>query len=243
MSSSPETLEEVDVEKQLKKQEETGDSESIVLSEKEDTDEEDENEEEDSGPTFDDSEIEDVEEGKVLKDGEILEDVEIQETKGNTTSEPIKTVFAVQDPIDSDELENLEDSDSDDEDLEYLAKLEHDINKETLLSFHPETKQINYKELLTLAEITRNSKGIIIDPLHTTLPFLTRYEKARILGLRAKQINHGSAVFVDVPRNIIDGHTIAIMELTEKKIPFIIRRPMPNGASEYWHVKDLENLE
>ena len=234
MSSSPETLEEVDVEKQLKQQEEAGESDSIVLSEKEDMDEGDESEEDDSGPTFDDSEIE---------DGEVLEDGEIPENKINTTSEPIKTVFAVQDPIDSDELENLADSDSDDEDLEYLGKLEHDINKETLLSFHPETKQINYKELLTLAEITRNSTGTIIDPLHTTLPFLTRYEKARILGLRAKQINHGSAVFVDVPRNIIDGHTIAMMELTEKKIPFIIRRPMPNGASEYWHVKDLEILE
>lgn len=229
MSSSPETLEEVDVEKQLKQQEESGDTDSIVLSEKEDTDEED-----DSGPTFDDSEIEDE---------EVLEDGEIPENKVNTTSEPIKTVFAVQDPIDSDELENMESSDSDDDDLEDLAKLEHDINKETLLSFHPETKQINYKELLTLSEVTRNNAGTIIDPLHTTLPFLTRYEKARILGLRAKQINHGSAVFVDVPRNIIDGHTIAMMELTEKKIPFIIRRPMPNGASEYWHVKDLEILE
>lgn len=232
MSSSPETLEEVDVEKQLKQQEESGDTDSIVLSEKEYTDEED-----DSGPTFDDSDIEDEE---VL---EVLENGEIPENKANSTSEPIKTVFAVQDPIDSDELENMESSDSDDDDLEDLAKLEHDINKETLLSFHPETKQINYKELLTLSEVTRNNAGTIIDPLHTTLPFLTRYEKARILGLRAKQINHGSAVFVDVPRNIIDGHTIAMMELTEKKIPFIIRRPMPNGASEYWHVKDLEILE
>ena len=75
------------------------------------------------------------------------------------------------------ELENLEDSESDDDDLEDLAKLEHDINRETLLSFHPETKQINYKELLTLSTITRNKKGIIVDRLHTTLPFLTRYEK------------------------------------------------------------------
>ena len=241
MSSSSETLEEVDVEKQLKQQEESGDTDSIVLSEKEDTDEED-----DSGPTFDDSEIEDgevLEDGEIPEDGEVLEDGEIPENKINTIPDPTKTVFAVQDPIDSDELDNMEDSDSDDDDLEDLAKLEHDINKETLLSFHPETKQINYKELLTLSEVTRNNEGTIIDPLHTTLPFLTRYEKARILGLRAKQINHGSAVFVDVPRNIIDGHTIAMMELTEKKIPFIIRRPMPNGASEYWHVKDLEILE
>ena len=69
-------------------------------------------------------------------------------------------------------------------------------------------KQINYKELLTLSNITRNKKGQIIDPLHKTLPFLTRYEKAKILGLRANQINHGSKPFVSVQSN--DGHTITI---------------------------------
>ena len=35
---------------------------------------------------------------------------------------------------------------------------------------------------------------------------------------------------------------IAEEELKQKKIPFIIRRPLPNGASEYWKVKDLEML-
>ena len=72
---------------------------------------------------------------------------------------------------------------------------------------------------------------------------LTRYEKAKIIGLRAKQINHGANLFIDVPDNVIEGLTIAEMELQAKKIPFIIRRPMPNGGSEYWKVSDLEILE
>ena len=74
------------------------------------------------------------------------------------------------------------------------------------------------------------------------VPIITdsSYEKAKILGQRAKQINHGSTPFVDVPSNIIDGHTIALIELNQKKIPFIIRRPLPNGTSEYWKVKDLK---
>ena len=100
-----------------------------------------------------------------------------------------------------------------------------------------------YEELLTLSKITRNKKGIIVDPLHITYPFLTRYEKAKILGLRAKQINHGSKPFVDVPNSIIDGHIIALMELNKGQIPFIIRRPMPNGGSEYWKVNDLQIIE
>jgi len=144
-----------------------------------------------------------------------------------------------------DDLEDVssEDEDSDDEYNENMQKLEQDINTDYLYAHHPEIKQINYKELITLSNITRNKKGIIVDPLHKTIPFLTRYEKAKILGLRAKQINHGSLPFIDIPRDIIDGHTIAYMELTQNKIPFIIRRPLPNGGSEYWKISDLKNID
>ena len=96
---------------------------------------------------------------------------------------------------------------------------------------------------MTLSNVVRNKRGHIIDPLHTTIPFLTCYEKAKILGMRAKQINNGAKPFVDVPKSIIDGHTIALMELNKQKIPFIIRRPIPNGGSEYWKVSDLKMIE
>ena len=133
------------------------------------------------------------------------------------------------------------DEDSSDEEESIIYKnLEEDIDTNLLKFYHPETENINYKELLTLSKITKNKKGEIIDPFHKTLPFITQYEKAKILGQRAKQINHGSIPFVDISSNIIDGHTIALMELNQKKIPFIIRRPLPNGTSEYWKVKDLK---
>ena len=93
--------------------------------------------------------------------------------------------------------------------------------------------------MLAMTKIYRNENGIISDELHKTSPILTRFEKARIIGLRAKQINMGASPFIEIPDDIIDGLTIAEMELKEKKIPFIIRRPMPNGGSEYWNLKDL----
>jgi DNA-directed RNA polymerase I, II, and III subunit RPABC2 len=71
---------------------------------------------------------------------------------------------------------------------------------------------------------------------------LTKYEKTRVLGQRAKQIEYGAIPFVKVPENIIEPHIIAELELQEKKIPFIIRRPLPNGSFEYWNLKDLEIL-
>jgi DNA-directed RNA polymerase I, II, and III subunit RPABC2 len=72
---------------------------------------------------------------------------------------------------------------------------------------------------------------------------LTKYEKTRILGQRAKQIDNGAKPFVKVPPNVIDGYHVALLELEQKKIPFIIKRPFPNGGVEYWHVSDLEMLD
>ena len=91
-----------------------------------------------------------------------------------------------------------------------------------------------------MSNVVRDDNGIIVDPLHKTIPFLTKYERARVLGQRAKQIETGSKPLVKVPENIIDGYLIAEIELEQKKIPFIIRRPLPNGGSEYWRLSDLQ---
>ena len=49
-------------------------------------------------------------------------------------------------------------------------------------------------------------------------------------------------IYDKVPENVIDGYIIAELELQQKKIPFIIRRPIPGGGSEYWKIGDLENI-
>jgi len=151
---------------------------------------------------------------------------------------------------DKEEIVNMEttnivdtDSDSDESGDEELEKFEQSNNQNILVDYHPHLKQISSKEMYALAKVVRDINGKIVDPLHTTLPILTRYEKAKIIGLRAKQINHGANIFIDVPDNVIEGLTIAEMELEANKVPFIIRRPMPNGGSEYWKVSDLEMLE
>ena len=72
---------------------------------------------------------------------------------------------------------------------------------------------------------------------------MTKYEKARILGVRAKQLDNGADSFIPLPSNVIDSYTIAEKELYAKRLPFIIRRPIPNGGSEYWSLKELEILD
>ena len=106
--------------------------------------------------------------------------------------------------------------------------------------FHPECLNHNYDEISHLSIVIKNANGIIIDPLHKTIPYLTKYEKARILGQRSKQIENGAKPLVKVPENIVEAYIIAELELKEKKIPFIIRRPIPGGGCEYWKLKDLE---
>ena len=121
-------------------------------------------------------------------------------------------------------------------------KFEIEGLNEFLANYHPESKQHNYDEIYALSKVVRDSNGIIIDDLHRTLPIMSKYEKTRILGQRAKQLNSGNKPFVSVPKNVMDGYLIAQEELMQKKLPFIIRRPLPNGGSEYWRIKDLEIL-
>ena len=133
-----------------------------------------------------------------------------------------------------------EDDEDDDDDENYLQKFDNEINKNYILDNHPECLHHNYDEITSLSRIVRDKDNIIIDPLHKTIPILTKFERARILGQRAKQIESGAKPLVKVPDNIIDGYLIAELELAEKKIPFVIKRPLPDGSCEYWSVKDLE---
>ena len=133
------------------------------------------------------------------------------------------------------------DVDSDDED--YLQKFDENIRKNFIENNHPECLIDNLHLVESLSKITRNNDGIIIDDYHKTIPFLTKYEKTRIIGQRIQQLNNGAKVYVNVSDDIIDNNVIAEMELKEKKIPFIIRRPLPDNTFEYWKLQDLELID
>ena len=147
--------------------------------------------------------------------------------------------------FDLDVDENIDDDDGDDdddEDDENLEKIDFSLKQNFLKKNHPEKNYHNYDEVYHLAKVLRNKEGDIVDELHKTIPVLTKYEKAKILGMRANQINNGSKPFITLDSNVIDAYVIAQMELEQKKVPFIIRRPLPNGGSEYWNITDLEYL-
>ena len=72
-----------------------------------------------------------------------------------------------------------------------------------------------------------------------TSRFLTKFERAKILGERAIQISNGAKAMVEVENGVWDPMIIAEKELREKKINYVVRRYLPNGDYEYWDLNEL----
>ncbi|XP_052832423.1 DNA-directed RNA polymerases I, II, and III subunit RPABC2 [Octopus bimaculoides] len=71
-----------------------------------------------------------------------------------------------------------------------------------------------------------------------TTPFMTKYERARVLGTRALQIAMCAPVMVELEGET-DPLQIAMKELKARKIPIIIRRYLPDGSYEDWAIEEL----
>lgn len=75
-----------------------------------------------------------------------------------------------------------------------------------------------------------------------SIPYLTKYERAKIIGYRATQISRGAEPFIDPYKyGITDTIEIARKELELKQMPLIVRRKMPNGKYEDWKIEEFIN--
>ena len=137
------------------------------------------------------------------------------------------------DDIDEDEIDEIQDpviEDADDESIEIELDDESDEEiiepekKEALLS----TDIVSIYE--TYSEYYSSKK--------TTLPFLSKFEKAKVLGVRAQMLAGGSDPLIQPP--LPDTcYKIAVEELKQKKIPLMIRRYLPDKTFEDWRLEDL----
>ena len=112
-----------------------------------------------------------------------------------------------------------------DEELEPTYFLDKD--EETIIHNH-NTEDIN----IFLSEYNKHKKQ------NKTPPYLNKYERTRVLSERAQQIIDGSPIFISHPETYKNPYDIAVQELSEKKIPFIIKRAY-NNTFEYWKLEDL----
>ncbi|EEA06818.1 putative DNA-directed RNA polymerases I, II, and III subunit RPABC2 [Cryptosporidium serpentis] len=119
----------------------------------------------------------------------------------------------------------FEDEEDDFVDEEYLEEDEIEASDENV-------------EIMTDDVIHNKYEGKPCEGPRITTPYMTKFEKARIIGTRALQISMNAPVAIP-----LDGETdpliIAEKELYAKKIPFIIRRYLPNGNYEDWKIDEL----
>jgi|TARA_B110000971_G_scaffold148461_1_gene151775 DNA-directed RNA polymerase subunit K/omega len=73
-----------------------------------------------------------------------------------------------------------------------------------------------------------------------TDPCLTKYEKTKVLAERTQQVENGAVLYIPLTNKLTTAYSIALEEFNQKKIPFIICRPLPNSKDfEYWKLNDL----
>ena len=69
-------------------------------------------------------------------------------------------------------------------------------------------------------------------------PVLSKYERTKIIAERTQQLSNGTISFIKNPESYNTIYEIAIEELKQKKIPFIIKRPVSNKF-EYWKLSNF----
>lgn len=132
------------------------------------------------------------------------------------------------------------------EELNLLEQEERETSKShdplaNLYKHHPESTLDYQESVIQKLPLKAIPPGFSkdADPNHKSQPFLTQYEKTRILGFRTNQLAQGALPYVNVPGHIRNVLDIAKMELEQRRLPFIIKRPMPDGSFEYWRLCDL----
>lgn len=187
-----------------------------------------------SSSSFDESDNADITQETIENENE----PQSQSPSSPATSIPNEVEVAMEDDV-------TDADDSDDEETMY-RKITNTIKETTsqlLIEKHHDLTFHNEEEIRHLTTIVRNNDGDIVDAFHKTTPIMTKYEKTRILGQRCRQLENGAVTLVDLSQyedEVLEDLFIAKLEMEQRVLPFIVRRPLPNGSSEYWKISDLE---
>lgn len=73
-----------------------------------------------------------------------------------------------------------------------------------------------------------------------TKNILSKYEKVKMIGIRAEQLQRGAETNIKVDESIpFNPREIAHEELRQRKLPMMICRKLPDGTKEYWRLDDM----
>ena len=117
---------------------------------------------------------------------------------------------------------------------------DYDINDDdTLNDFDDYNDEKNNNDdnhnIIGFKEVIEKNKKI----KKKTVPFLNKFEKARLLGLRIQQLSAGAQTKINTS-GLTSIYEIVEEELIQRKIPLMIKRNLPNGESEEWKLEELK---
>lgn len=165
------------------------------------------------------------------------EDVKTSGSEESDVESEISEV--VEDVVDFDDEEEGNEDDDDDENIDETElknenENENEIDNEDIIDcfYDFEQNEVNNIQNIQINDVPKEDR--------ITMPYLTKYERVRVLGTRAKQISLGAKILVkNVDLTTKSPIEIAKIELELGVIPFKIRRPLPNGKVEEWKISEL----
>lgn len=169
----------------------------------------------------DEDEKEELEETEKDEDHEIDDDVEYD---GDKDEEGLEG---------ADNIDDLYDEDTKPK-KKKLKKIEEDEDDEEL---DDDMCDYDYGEIYD--EKKEEPMVIVEDNKRITFPKLTKYERVRLIGSRAKQIALGAKVLIK-NTNGLSPIEIAKLELNERMIPMKIKRILPDNKVEIWKLSELD---
>ena len=128
-----------------------------------------------------------------------------------------------------------------DEDFDNDFSNEPDYTEEDIIDINDEDNKDNEKnsfKLITYKNVLENMEK----KPKKSIPYLTKFERARIIGTRLQQLAYGAKPRVDT-KGLNSIQEIVEKELDERKIIFIIRRPMPDGTYEDWKLEEFISVK
>lgn len=100
---------------------------------------------------------------------------------------------------------------------------------------HPEVSPVFRNEVIKSSSQPR-----------VTREYFTKYEYTVLLATRAQQLAEGAKPLISLEgfrtSDPMFVWNVAKREIQERKLPFIIRRQLPNGTSEFWSAQELETI-
>jgi len=144
----------------------------------------------------------------------LIEEQQILDAEGDDIEYDIAVEPEEEDTENSESMDEY--IDDVDDDLEITESV---LNSNDIVSVHE-----TYSDYYTSTKITS--------------PFLTKFERAKVIGIRAQMLASGAEPMISPPFPE-ECYDIAVLELKAKKIPLIIRRYLPNKKFEDWRLEDL----